>query len=127
MKRNVLKLTLLGAAALAAVAVLTRAGSTSVPDREGRPQGDKVVKTDAEWRAQLTPEQYRVTRQADTELPYTGEHWDSRADGEYACVCCGQPLFDSRDKFESGCGWPSFWDPSYSEAITIRTDRSIGM
>src|SRR6516162_11040002 len=121
MKRTVLKVVVPAAAAVALVAVLTRAGSPPVTEREGHPDGGKLVKSDAEWRAQLTPEQYRVARKADTERPFTGEYWNSHADGMYVCVCCGQPLFDSRTKFDSGCGWPSFFDPRDNDAITLRT------
>ena len=127
MKRTALKVVLPAAAAVALAAMLTRAATSDIPEREGHPVGNKVVKTDAEWRAQLTPEQFRVTREADTERPFTGEYWDSHADGMYVCVCCGQPLFDSREKFDSHCGWPSFSDPRDNNAITLRTDRSHGM
>src|SRR6476646_501325 len=124
MKRAALPLIFIAAGAGVLVAVLSHAGSPPLRDREGRRTGDKVVKSDAEWRAQLTPEQYRVTRRADTERPFTGEYWNSHADGVYACVCCGQPLFDSRNKFDAECGWPSFWDPRDKAAITLRTDNS---
>ena len=124
MKRTALRLVLPAAGAAVLVVVLSRAGNPPVREREGHPAGDKVVKTDAEWRAQLTPEQYRVTRRAGTERPFTGAYWNSHADGMYACVCCGQPLFDSRNKFDSECGWPSFWDPRDLEAVTLRPDTS---
>ena len=124
MKRRVVTVAVVAAGVAVGVAVIASGGRPAVAEHEGRPVGDKVVKTDAEWRAQLTPEQYRVTRRRDTERPFTGEYWNSHADGVYACVCCGQPLFDSHNKFDSGCGWPSFWDPHDLDAITLRTDTS---
>ena len=86
---------------------------------------DKLAKSDAEWRAQLTPEQYQVTRRAATERPFTGRYWDSKTPGTYACVCCGQPLFASDTKFESGTGWPSFWQPVSADAVASREDRTL--
>jgi peptide-methionine (R)-S-oxide reductase len=99
-------------------------GAPSIPEREGRPVGDKVVKSDAEWKAQLTPEQFSVARKHGTEPAFTGEYWDCHADGTYTCVCCGQPLFDSATKFESGTGWPSFYQPTDEDAVSMKTDRS---
>lgn len=124
MKRRALLVLLPAVGIGVLLAVLSRAGGPPVAGREGRPAGDKVVKSEAEWKAQLTPEQYRVTRQAATERPFTGEYWNSHADGVYACVCCGQPLFDSKTKFDSGCGWPSFWDPRDLDTVTLRPDHS---
>jgi peptide-methionine (R)-S-oxide reductase len=89
--------------------------------------GDKVVKTDAEWREQLSPEEYRVARRGGTERAFTGRYWDCHDDGVYACACCGQPLFDSRAKFDSGTGWPSYWQPVAEDNVTTRTDRSLFM
>ena len=85
---------------------------------------DKVKKTDAEWKAQLTPMQYEVTRRHGTERAFTGEYNDCKEPGTYACVCCGQPLFRSDAKYDSGSGWPSFWQPVSAEAVTEKQDRS---
>jgi peptide-methionine (R)-S-oxide reductase len=88
---------------------------------------DKVQKSDAEWKKQLTPNQYHVTRQKGTEPPFTGEYESTEAPGMYKCVCCGQPLFLSDDKFHSGCGWPSFTAPSNDASIETEADHSHGM
>lgn len=93
----------------------------------GDSMSNKVSKSDAEWQAQLTPEQYYVTRQKGTERAFTGKYWNSKAKGSYACVCCGQPLFNSDTKFESGTGWPSFWAPMDENSVAVETDRSYGM
>jgi peptide-methionine (R)-S-oxide reductase len=87
----------------------------------------KVAKTDAEWREQLTPEQYRVTRQHGTERPFTGPYWDSFERGTYRCVGCGTPLFRSDTKFDAGCGWPSFFEEITPGAVREIEDRSLGM
>ncbi|TVR60982.1 MAG: peptide-methionine (R)-S-oxide reductase [Gemmatimonadales bacterium] len=91
---------------------------------EGRP---KVVRSKAEWKERLTPEQYRIARKAGTERAFTGEYWDTKTPGTYRCVCCGAPLFSSRTKFDSGSGWPSFWNTVGSEAVEEREDRSLFM
>ncbi len=88
---------------------------------------DQLPTSEAEWRERLTPEQYQVTRQAGTERAFTGEYWDCHEDGTYTCVCCGEPLFSSDTKFESGSGWPSFYTPVNEAAIEERSDGSHGM
>jgi len=87
----------------------------------------KIVKTDAEWKAQLTPDQYRVTRQHGTERAFTGPLLDEKREGTYLCVCCGSPLYSSETKFESGSGWPSFFAPVGPEALASHEDRSFMM
>jgi len=87
----------------------------------------KIVKSDAQWRSQLSPSAYRVTRQEGTELPFSGEYAHSHADGIYRCVCCDTALFDSRTKFESGTGWPSFWQPISERNVVGSSDSSFGM
>ncbi|MHB8628192.1 MAG: peptide-methionine (R)-S-oxide reductase MsrB [Aggregatilineales bacterium] len=88
---------------------------------------EKVIKTEAEWRQQLTPQQYAVTRQQATERPFSGEYVHNKADGTYCCVACGQPLFSSKTKFESGTGWPSFWDVVQQGNVELKEDNSHGM
>ena len=87
----------------------------------------KVNKSDAEWRENLTPEQYRVTRKKGTEAPFSGEYWATDKPGSYACVCCGAPLFESSTKFDAGCGWPSFYAPVADENVRTEEDRSLFM
>jgi peptide-methionine (R)-S-oxide reductase len=86
---------------------------------------DRVVKTDEEWKKILTKEQFTVTRKKGTERAFTGPYWDNHAKGTYVCVCCDLPLFDSETKFESGTGWPSFWQPIAKDAVTLEEDRSF--
>lgn len=88
---------------------------------------DKVVKTDAEWRAQLSPEQYQVTRHGGTECAFTGALWNEHRDGLFNCVCCATPLFDANAKFESGTGWPSFFQPLPGAPLETPEDLSHGM
>ena len=87
----------------------------------------RVVKSEQEWRAELGPEEYAVLRQAGTERPFTGEYTDTRTTGVYECRACGAELFRSDTKFESHCGWPSFYDPADSDAVLLREDRAMGM
>jgi peptide-methionine (R)-S-oxide reductase len=88
---------------------------------------DKIHKPEAEWKAQLTPEQYHVTRQKGTERAFSGEYYEEKTPGTYTCVCCGQPLFSSEAKFESGTGWPSFFQPVKEENVEEESERSYGM
>ncbi len=115
---------LMGAALLAGCganeASSIRSAATVTPE-------DKVVKTDAEWRAQLTPLQYRVTREKGTERAFTGEYNDKKESGTYTCVCCGAELFSSDAKFDSGTGWPSFWQPVSDDAVDEAPDNSMMM
>jgi peptide-methionine (R)-S-oxide reductase len=93
----------------------------------GRVQVAKVVKSEADWKRELSPESFEVTRHADTEAPYTGVYWNNHADGLYHCVCCDTVLFDSRTKFESGTGWPSFWQPISKLNVAQISDSSFMM
>jgi peptide-methionine (R)-S-oxide reductase len=88
---------------------------------------DKVVKSEKEWRDLLTPEQYRITRQKGTERPFTGQYYRFKGEGKYLCVACGNELFHSETKYESGSGWPSFWAPISSESVETERDTSLGM
>jgi peptide-methionine (R)-S-oxide reductase len=88
---------------------------------------EKITKSEEEWKKQLSPEQYQVTRKAGTEPAFTGKYWRTKDAGTYACVCCGQPLFSSETKFESGTGWPSFYQPIDPAAVAEETDRAYGM
>ena len=87
----------------------------------------KITKTDEEWRQQLTPDQYAVTRCQATEPAFSGAYYDQHDPGTYRCICCGEPLFSSEQKFESGTGWPSFWAPVKAENVATETDSSHGM
>lgn len=96
----------------------TRLGIQAVP---------KIVKSETEWRRVLTSDQFDVTRHADTERPFTGEYYNNHKPGLYRCICCGNALFNSNAKFDSGTGWPSFWEPIARENISVKTDLSFGM
>jgi len=88
---------------------------------------EKIKKTDAEWKAQLTPQQFEVARRKGTERAFTGEYWDNHENGVYRCVCCGADLFNAAEKFESGTGWPSFWQPAVSENVATEEDNGFFM
>ena len=89
--------------------------------------GDKIQKTEEQWRAELSDEQFHVTRQHGTERPFTGEYNDCKDPGIYQCICCGHPLFDADHKFDSGTGWPSFFQPLNGDAVETQTDVSMLM
>ncbi len=87
----------------------------------------KVIKTEQEWKQELTPEQYRICRQKGTERPFTGEYNANKAPGTYRCACCGNELFHSETKFDSGTGWPSFWEPTAPDSVRTEEDNSLFM
>ena len=95
--------------------------------KEEKGMVDKIVKSDAEWKQLLTQEQYYVTREKGTERAFSGAYWDNHEDGIYVCVCCGDTLFSSQTKFESGTGWPSFYEPFASQKVLEETDTSFFM
>ena len=88
---------------------------------------DKIEKSDAEWQAQLTPEQFHIARKKGTERAFTGTYWNEHRAGTYACICCGQELFASDTKYDSGSGWPSFYQPIAEDRVDTETDRSLFM
>jgi peptide-methionine (R)-S-oxide reductase len=88
---------------------------------------EKITKPDAEWRRQLSREEYHVAREHGTERAFTGRYWNTKTPGTYVCVCCGQPLFSSETKYESGTGWPSFWAPVSDDAVATKDDSSFFM
>lgn len=87
----------------------------------------KMKKGDAEWRAELTPEEFRITRQGGTERAFSGQYWDCEARGTYSCVCCGNSLFCSDHKFDSGTGWPSYWQTAHPDCVALVDDRGLMM
>jgi peptide-methionine (R)-S-oxide reductase len=95
--------------------------------RTGVSEVEKIEKPNSEWKKQLTAEQFEVTRQAGTERPFTGKYANNHGDGIYLCICCNTALFDSKTKFESGTGWPSFWQPIAKENVAVQKDSSLGM
>src|SRR5690242_12934990 len=95
--------------------------------KRGFAMDDKIKKTDAEWKEKLTPQQFEVTRKKGTERAFTGKYWNNHEDGIYRCVCCGNELFSSETKFDSGTGWPSFYAPVEGETVAVEPDTSHGM
>jgi peptide-methionine (R)-S-oxide reductase len=138
-------LVIAGGAAVAAVAFKLRSGMETVEAKGSVPKEVKivqfsdagkredtvtlapVVKTDTEWKHQLTPDSFEVTRHAATERPFTGQYWNNHDKGLYRCICCETALFNSDTKFESGTGWPSFWEPIAKENVRESMDLSLGM
>jgi len=112
---------------LGAAAPGSKTSDTTKQDPKGRKMSDKVVKSEAEWKKELTPEQYAVTRKKGTERAFTGEYYHFKGKGIYQCVCCGSDLFGSDTKFESGTGWPSFWAPLSKESVATQEDNTYGM
>ena len=102
-------------------------GFVETRKREEFGMAEKVSRSDAQWKQQLTPEQFEVTRKKATERPFSGKYCDHHEKGVYRCVCCGNDLFSSETKFNSGTGWPSFWEPAVSENVQSETDSSYGM
>lgn len=123
-RRNLMSVVLGFGLATAAILAANRWASPSISERIGRPMSGKIEKTDAEWRAALTDEQYQVARQKGTERAFTGTYWNTKDDGIYRCVCCGQPLFDAKAKYDSGTGWPSFSAPVDDNAVSLHEDAS---
>lgn len=95
--------------------------------KQGNKMNDKIVKTNEEWKKELTPEQYKILREKGTERAFTGKYWNNFEYGTYVCAACGTELFESDTKFESGCGWPSYFEPIDSNRIIYKEDKSFGM
>jgi peptide-methionine (R)-S-oxide reductase len=113
------------ALAIVGIAASVRWWTGQAMERNGEPMEGKLVKTDAEWRSQLTPDQYEVTRRKGTERAFTGAYWNTKTPGIYNCVCCGQALFEAGSKYDSGTGWPSFSRPVNDNAVSLRADRGF--
>jgi peptide-methionine (R)-S-oxide reductase len=104
-----------------------RAMSDSTKNTKGKNMEDKINKTEEEWKKELTPEQYNVLRKKGTERAFTGKYYENHEKGVYKCAACGNELFSSDKKYDSGCGWPSYWTPLAKEKIVLKEDRSFGM
>jgi peptide-methionine (R)-S-oxide reductase len=112
---------------LLAILAITAFVSTGCAQKNSKPETFAVTKSDAEWRKQLTAQQFDVTRKQGTEPAFTGKYWNNHEKGIYRCVCCGQELFSSEHKFESGTGWPSFYQPLRKSLVVQSADNSYGM
>lgn len=121
----IIALVIVALAAMASAA--TPSKKVTMSTRKTAPAAERIVRTDEEWKKQLTPEQYRVLRQKGTEIAFTGKYWNNHARGVYRCAGCGYELFDSDHKFESGTGWPSFWQPVVASHVHTDRDISLGM
>jgi peptide-methionine (R)-S-oxide reductase len=127
-RRKVVIAVLLPAVVLALVFGAGNFGASGkLAQRIGVPQGGRIEKSADEWRKLLTPQQYRVTRQKGTERAFSGAYWNTKAEGVFECVCCGQPLFASSAKFGSGTGWPSFWQPVDEDNVSLLPDNGLFM
>lgn len=104
-----------------------KGGDQTMNEEKDNGMSDKIDKTDEEWRSALTPEQYYVCREKGTERAFTGKYWNNKEKGRYRCACCGEELFGSDTKYDSGTGWPSFWAPVAPEQVATETDRSLLM
>jgi peptide-methionine (R)-S-oxide reductase len=121
--RRTTLLALAGVVFVGLVSWLAFRGTDNIPLRVGMPKEGRVEKSDDEWRQILTDEQFQVTRRKGTERAFTGAYWNTKEDGVFQCVCCGQPLFDSQSKYESGTGWPSFWQPVEADNVSLLPDH----
>jgi peptide-methionine (R)-S-oxide reductase len=127
MRAAVMKFFLALMLAAGLVWALGRSGAGAPMERIGIPADGKLEKSDEQWRQLLTADQFWITRRRGTEPPFSGAYWHTETDGIYHCVCCGQALFDSRAKFDSGTGWPSFWQPIDENSVSLHADRGLFM
>jgi peptide-methionine (R)-S-oxide reductase len=127
-RKKAVLVILLASVLLAVVLGAGNFGFSGKPmERIGAPPGGRIQKSDDEWQKLLTPEQFQITRRKGTERAFTGTYWDTKSTGVFHCVCCGQPLFDSRSKFDSGTGWPSFWEPVAENLVSLLPDHGLFM
>jgi len=127
MARVAWSLVFIGVAVMLGTLALGPALAGNTPQTRVPARADRVEKSASEWKAELTPEEYRILREKGTERPFTGEFWNDHAPGIYTCAACGLALFDAGTKFESGTGWPSYYAPVDKDAVALHSDRTIGM